>query len=151
MVRSFLAIYPDFLLGHLSNSDEDSHWFDPGSSYAVVSSALNHPTSAAALARRIWASLAAQGQDALNVDDIAAALGPYRYHEAQQIFVMLDENENGNIKLDEFIGITVETGMIRRDIYAGMHDINHCINTFDWILVTVLAFAMIFYICECCV
>ncbi|KAN0066820.1 hypothetical protein V8E54_015109 [Elaphomyces granulatus] len=133
-------------LGYLSSSDEDSHWFEPGSPYAVISTALNHPTSAAALARRIWASLVVQGQDVLNVDDIASALGPYRYQEAQQILAVLDENENGNIKLDEFIGITVETGMIRRDIYAGMHDINHALNTFDWVLLILLGFAMIFFI-----
>jgi small-conductance mechanosensitive channel len=127
-------------------SQQHSHWLHPGAPYAVVERALSHPKSAAALAKRIWMSLVVQGKEAFSADDIAEVLGPYRRDEALDIFKIIDENESGDIRLDEMVWTVVEAGRIRHSIYQTMADINHCINTFDWIALLLLAGLMIFFI-----
>ncbi len=127
-------------------SDSQSHWLHPSAPYAVVERALSHPKSAAALAKRIWMSLVVQGRDAFSAEDIAEVLGPYRREEALEIFKTIDENESGDIRLDEMVWTIVEAGRIRHAVYQGMADINHCINTFDWIALILIAMVMTFYI-----
>lgn len=127
-------------------SHKHSHWLHPGTSYAVVERSLSHPKSAAALAKRIWMSLVVQGKEAFSAEDIAEVLGPYRRDEALDIFKIIDENESGDIRLDEMVWTVVEAGRIRHSIYQTMADINHCINTFDWIALIILAGLMIFFI-----
>lgn len=136
--------------GHIIGSDSDSHFWRPDADYATVERALEHPTSAAALAKRLWVSLCCQGKTALTVDDIAEAFGPHRKEEAEECFRILDENHNGDIRLNEFVPSVVEAGRIRHDIYRSMSDIDHAINTFDWVMIIAIAFAMIFYICKPC-
>jgi hypothetical protein len=131
--------------GHFK-SQQHSHWLHPGAPYAVVERALSHPKSAAALAKRIWMSLVVQGKEALSAEDIAEVLGPYRRDEALDIFKIIDENESGDIRLEEMVWTVVEAGRIRHNIYRTMADINHCINTFDWIALLLLAGLMIFFI-----
>jgi Ca2+-binding EF-hand superfamily protein len=58
-------------------------------------------------------------------------LGPYRRDEAIEIFKVIDDNESGDIRLEEMVWTVVEAGRIRHAIYQQMTDINHCINTFD--------------------
>jgi small-conductance mechanosensitive channel len=127
-------------------SQQHSHWLHPGAPYAVVERALSHPKPAAALAKRIWMSLVVQGKESFSADDIAEVLGPYRRDEALDIFKIIDENESGDIRLDEMVWTVVEAGRIRHSIYQTMADINHCINTFDWIALLLLAGLMIFFI-----
>jgi small-conductance mechanosensitive channel len=128
------------------NTDKDSHWLHPASPYAVVERALSHPKSAAALAKRIWMSLVVHGKESFTAEDIAEVLGPYRPDEAIEIFKVIDENESGDIRLEEMVWTVVEAGRIRHAIYQQMTDINHCINTFDWIALLALAILMIFFI-----
>jgi len=127
-------------------SDHDSHWLKPGSSYAVVERALSDPKSATMLAKRIWMSLVARGKTSLSAEDIAEVLGPYRRGEALRCFQVLDENGSSDITLEEMIWTVIECGRIRNAIYKGLHDINHCINTFDWISQLMIAAVMIFFI-----
>ncbi|MCJ1395166.1 hypothetical protein MMC18_008047 [Xylographa bjoerkii] len=134
------------IVGHVLNGNDDSRWMKPDSPYAIVSRALDNPRSAAALATRIWLSLSTEGEDALTMDDIAEVLGPHRREEAQECFQALDENENGDIHLKEIVLSTIHAGRTRHSIYKGIHQINHAINTFDWIAVTAIAFIMIFFI-----
>jgi hypothetical protein len=91
-------------------------------------------------------SLTNRGSDALTLDDIMAALGSYRHQEAREIFALLDENDNGDIRLGELVPTVVEIGTTRRNIYAGMHDVDHALNTFDWIICMILAIGMLFFI-----
>ena len=102
-------------------ASRDSHWGKADSTYGLVEHALADPRSAAALAKRIWVSLVAAGRDALTVDDIAEAFGPHRREEAELCFNLLDENENGDIRVTEFVPTVVEAGRLRHNIYAGMH------------------------------
>jgi hypothetical protein len=91
-------------------------------------------------------SLTSRGSDALTLDDITAALGSHRHQEAREIFASLDENDNGDIRLGELVPTVVEIGTTRRNIYAGMHDVDHALNTFDWIICMILALGMLFFI-----
>ncbi|KAH8902101.1 hypothetical protein BR93DRAFT_887864 [Coniochaeta sp. PMI_546] len=129
-----------------SGAATKSHWLRPASTYAIVERALANPKSAAALAKRIWMSLVVVGQKSLRKEDIAEVLGPFRREEAERIFKVLDENESGDIQLDEMVWTVVEAGRIRHAIFQNMHDIDHCINTFDWVALTMLAVVMVFFI-----
>ena len=134
------------VFGNVINSEGKSHWFKATSTYATIEQAIESPKSAAALAQRIWTSLASEGKDVLTADDIAEAMGPFRKEEAQQIFEVVDENENGDIQLEEMIQTVVEASRTRTSIYQGMHDINHAINTFEWVLLSIIAILIIFLI-----
>lgn len=127
-------------------TESKSHWLRPASTYAVVERALANPKSAAALAKRIWMSLVVVGKESMCQEDIAEVLGPFRREEAQQVFKVLDENESGDIQLDEMVWTVVEVGRIRHAIFQNMHDIDHCINTFDWVALAILATVMTFFI-----
>ena len=133
-------------LWQAGGADRNSHWGKASSNYATVEYALEDPKSAAALAKRIWVSLVAAGRDALTVNDIAEAFGPHRREEAEACFGLLDENENGDIRLSEFVPTVVEVGRKRHAIYAGMHDINHAINTFNWVSLFAIAIVMLYFI-----
>ena len=132
--------------GNFKSKQQHSHWLHPVTPYAVVEHALLHPKSAAALAKRIWMSLVVQGKEAFSAKDIAEVLGPYRRDEALDIFKIIDENESGDIRLDSMVWAVVEAGRIRHSIYQTMADIYHCINTFDWITLLLLAGLVIFFI-----
>lgn len=67
---------------------------------------------------------------------------------AEDIFELLDENDNGNIQFEEFVSMAVGVGKARRNTYKALSDVNHSLNTFDWVLCTILAVAMIFFICK---
>ena len=132
--------------GNMVGSKSASHWFKVDSSYATIEYALESPKGAAALAQRIWISLTAQGRDVLTAEDIAEAFGPHRKEDAQKYFEILDQNENGDIRLDELVPTLVEAGRQRNNIYQGMSDINHAINTFEWILLLIIGLAMVAFI-----
>jgi hypothetical protein len=136
------------LFGNFVSDDPKNHWLRPSSSYATVERALSNPHSAAALAKRIWMSFVVSGKKSLKAEDIAEVMGPFRKSEAKAIFKVLDENESGDIQLEELVGIAAESGRIRHNIYRNMHDIDHCINTFDWIALLILAMVMVFFICK---
>ncbi|KAL2133492.1 hypothetical protein VTI74DRAFT_2257 [Chaetomium olivicolor] len=132
--------------GNFMQSDPDSHWLRPASSYAVVERAIANTKSAAALARRIWMSLVPLGKETLTAQDIAEVLGPFRKEEATEYFKTLDEGEIGDIRLEEMEWTVAEAGRIRHNIYKGMHQADHCINTFDWVMLACLAAVMIYFI-----
>ena len=134
------------VFGNVLNGEGKSHWFKAASTYAIIEDAMGKPKSAAALAQRIWTSIASEGKNALTAEDIAESMGPQRKEEAQEIFNAIDENENGDILLEEFVQTVVEACNTRNSIYQGMHDINHSINTFEWVLLTAIATLVIFLI-----
>ena len=118
----------------------------------VIERALGDSKSAAALATRIWKSFVPEGEDRLRADDIAEVLGPFRKEEAQSLFQTIDENESKDLTLEELIFTVVEVGRVRRAIYQGMEEMDHCLNTFDWILQLMLGVVMVALIlitCKC--
>jgi hypothetical protein len=136
------------MFGSVLGSESNSHFFQAHSGYATVEHALEHPASSAALAKRIWVALVPEGKDVLTAKDIAEVFGPHRKAEADECFKAIDENENGDIRLDEMVPTVVEAGRVRGNIYQGMKDINHTINTLDWIMLMSIAGFMTFFIRE---
>ncbi|KAK6217117.1 hypothetical protein QIS74_07231 [Colletotrichum tabaci] len=134
------------LFGNFISAEPNAHWLRPASTYSVIERAWANPASAAALARRIWLSLVAEGKPDLTVDDIIEVLGPYRKHEAVAIFKTLNENNSPDIRVEEFVGIVTEGGRTRHQVYKNMENMDHCINTFDWFCLLILASVMIFFI-----
>ncbi|KAI8277991.1 hypothetical protein K4K60_006568 [Colletotrichum sp. SAR11_57] len=134
------------LFGNFISDDPNAHWLRPASTYAVIERAWASPVSAEALARRIWLPLVAEGKLGLTANDIIDVLGPYRKEEAIRIFKTVNENNSPDIRIEEFIGIITEGGKTRHNIYRNMTDMDHCINTFDWFLLLILAAVMIFFI-----
>ncbi|KAM7196962.1 Mechanosensitive ion channel protein 8 [Rhypophila sp. PSN 637] len=132
--------------GNFLQRDPKRHWLRPASTYATVERAMANPRSAAALGRRIWMSFVVVGKDKLSAQDIAEVLGPFRKAEADQHFKVLDENEAGDIQLDEMEWTVAEAGRVRNNIYRSMHSADHCINTFDWVCLVSLAIVMLFFI-----
>lgn len=135
---------------YFGDDTQKDHWFGHGSSYGVVQRALADPKSAAALATRIWRSLVADGEDSLKVSDIEEVLGPYRSEESKKIFTTIDENESKDVKLEEMVWTTIESGRIRADIYKGLTQIDHCLNTFEWILIGSVMLVMTYFILLLC-
>ncbi|KAK4654983.1 hypothetical protein QC762_405790 [Podospora pseudocomata] len=132
--------------GNFLSSDPKSHWLRPSSSYATVERAIANPKSAAALARRIWMSMVSVGKTTLTAEDIAEVLGPFRKEEAERYFKVLDEAEIGDLRLEEMEWTVAEAGRIRQNIYKSMHNADHCINTFDWVMLAALAAIMVYFI-----
>ena len=112
----------------------------------LVDRALEDNTSAAALARRIWLSLVPQGRSVLTVDDLVEVIKSHRRAEAEECFRSIDENQNGDITLNELVLSVIELGRSRRSIFQGMSDINHAINTLDWICCIVIAAVLGIYV-----
>lgn len=135
---------------YFGDDTRKDHWFGHGSSYGIVQRALANPKSAAALATRIWRSLVADGEDVMKASDIQEVLGPYRSEESKRIFAAIDENESKDIKLEEMVWTTIEAGRIRADIYKGMTQIDHCLNTFEWILIGSVTTVMTYFILLLC-
>ncbi|KAJ6437312.1 serine threonine protein kinase [Purpureocillium lavendulum] len=134
------------LFGNFISDAPQAHWLRPGSSFSVIDRAWASQTSARALARRIWLSLVASGNTALTEADIVEVLGPDREKEAADIFKVLDENDSGDIQMEEFVNIVTEAGKMRHNVYRTIADMDHCINTFDWLCLLIIATVMIFFI-----
>ena len=132
--------------GSMLGTGKDSHWLKPGSTYAIVEHALEKPTSAKALAQRIWLSMVPQGKDALTKERIAEILNFDQKSDAEKCFKAIDENENGDLRLNEMEPMLVEAGKTRLSIYENMQNIDHAINTLDWILLIWIAVFMLFII-----
>ncbi|PGH08126.1 hypothetical protein AJ80_07920 [Polytolypa hystricis UAMH7299] len=117
-------------LGYLKTEPEP-HWLGSSSTYAIVERALADPKPATALATRIWKSL---------------FLVQYRTEEVQGYFNALAKKARKDILHDELVWTLIEVGKLRRNIYRSMADENHCLNTFDWILILFIALIMISFI-----
>ncbi|UKZ57099.1 hypothetical protein TrVGV298_010951 [Trichoderma virens] len=134
------------LFGNFISDDPKAHWLRPGSSYATIERALANPTSAAALARRIWLSLVSRGKYGLTANDIVEVLGPDRAAEAKAIFKTLDVEDSGEISLENLVGMVTEAGQKKHNVFRTIADMDHCINTLDWLMLLLIAAVMIFFI-----
>ncbi|KAK4168196.1 putative Mechanosensitive ion channel [Cladorrhinum sp. PSN259] len=132
--------------GNFLSGDPKSHWLKPSSSYATVERSIANPESAAALARRIWLSMVSVGNEILTATDIAEVLGPFRKEEASTYFTALDESEIGDIRLEEMEWTVAEAGRARQNIYKNMQNMEHCLNTFDWVMLAALAAIEVYFI-----
>ncbi|KPI43574.1 putative MscS family protein C2C4.17c [Cyphellophora attinorum] len=117
--------------------------FNPNAAHSVVIQALEKKHSTEALARRLWLSFVLEGREALYPDDIAEVLGPDRAAEAEEAFIALDADGNGDISLDEMILRLGEMGRARHAITNSMHDVDQAIHVLDNLLMTVVFVAVV--------
>ena len=158
MYEASTAIYPAFQEpfkiedGLIAGQVKDRlHYFRSKSTSKIVDHALEDPRASAALAKRIWMSLVPEGRDVMTVDDLVEVIKSHRRAEAEECFRALDENQNGDLTLNEMVLTVIETGRARRSIYQGMTDINRAIAALDWICCVVIAIVMAALTSECSV
>ena len=129
-------------LGKLLNNNEKSRWFKTATTQAIVDRALEHPRASAALAKRIWLSLVPEGREVLTCQDLTEVIGQNRADEAEEWFGALDQDENGDLTLNEMVLIVLDVGRTRNAVYQGMSDINRAINSLDWLFVGCLTMSV---------
>lgn len=117
--------------------------FNPNAAHSIVIQALEKKHSTEALGRRLWLSFVLEGREALYPDDIAEVLGPDKAVEAEEAFVALDGDGNGDISLDEMILRLGEMGRARHAITNSMRDVDQAIHVLDNLLMTVVFVAVV--------
>lgn len=97
--------------------------FNPASAYAVTIEALSRTKSAEALARRIWMSFVPEDHTAMTLADLKEVMGPELEIQAQECFYSLDEDNNGDVSLEEMIHHTTRLRTERRHVAKSMQDV----------------------------
>jgi hypothetical protein len=126
------------VFGNIASEITGKHVFNPNSAHSIVVEALEKTRSSEALAKRLWMSFVVEGKEALYPDDIREVLGPANGEEADEAFVALDSDGNGDISLDEMIMKVIEIGRERKAIAKSMRDVGQAIGVLDQILSVIL-------------
>ncbi|CAG8890993.1 unnamed protein product [Penicillium egyptiacum] len=125
--------------GHVASELTGKQVFNPTATYTMVIDALERKRHAAALARRIWMSFVVEGRESLYMDDIVEVLGAEHEAEAEECFMALDRDGNGDISLDEMVLTITEFGRMRKALNHSMHDVDQAIRVLDNLLMCVAA------------
>jgi len=134
------------VFGTLASEITGKKVFDPNSAHSVVITALERNKSSEALARRIWMSFVVEGKNELTMDDFVEVMGPGRQDEAEECFVSLDRDGNGDISLDEMILTVTDYSRQRKSLNTSMHDVDQAINALDGLVLTIALIICIFVI-----
>lgn len=135
--------------GNVAHEITGKQIFNPDSAQSIVMEALERNRSSEALAKRLWLSFVIEGHDALYIEDVVEVLGLDRQALAEECFITLDLDGNGDVTLDEMIMVVSEMGRARRSIANSMHDVDQAINVMDRMLCVVVFFAVVFTFSEC--
>ena len=130
--------------GNIASEITGKNVFNPNSAHSIVLEALEKLRTSEALARRIWMSFVVEGRDSLYPEDFAEVLGPAYKKEAEEAFGVIDDDENGDISLDEMVRKVIEMGKERKAIGEGMKDIGQALGAFDKVLLFVVLLIVIF-------
>ncbi|KAJ5258910.1 hypothetical protein N7524_010466 [Penicillium chrysogenum] len=125
--------------GHVASELTGKQVFNPTATHTMVIDALERKRHAAALARRIWMSFVVEGRESLYMDDIVEVLGAEHEAEAEECFMALDRDGNGDISLDEMVLTITEFGRMRKALNHSMHDVDQAIRVLDNLLMCVAA------------
>ncbi|KAK3489841.1 Mechanosensitive ion channel-domain-containing protein [Neurospora crassa] len=131
------------VFGNIASEITGKNVFNPTSAHSIVIEALEKVRSSEAMARRIWMSFAAEGEEALLLDDIIEVLGPHHREEAEECFNAIDADQNGDISLEEMIRKVVDIGKERKAIAHSMKDISQALTVFDKVLLFVVLIIVI--------
>ncbi|TDZ23332.1 Mechanosensitive ion channel protein Msy1 [Colletotrichum sidae] len=132
------------VFGNIASEITGKQVFNPNSAHSIVVEALEKTKPSQALARRIWMSFVVEGKDQLYPDDFQEVLGPAYSDEAEEAFNMIDNDQNGDISLDEMTRKVVEIGKERKAITEGMKDIGQALRVFDKVLMFVVLLIVVF-------
>lgn len=130
--------------GNIAHEVTGKQVFNPDSAHSVVVEALEKNKSSEALAKRLWMSFVMEGNDALYLGDIVEVLGADRHVDAEEAFLILDRDSNGDISLDEMILTVCEFGKDRHSIASSLQDVDQAINVLDNLLCTIVFIVTIF-------
>ncbi|KAG9959722.1 hypothetical protein KCU61_g7181, partial [Aureobasidium melanogenum] len=112
------------------------------SARSVVLDALETTTASEALAIRLYRSFTAAGSQAeISESDVAQVLGPTRSQDAQDIFLALDKDENGDVSLEEMTSLITQTSKDKHSMRRGLHDIGQAIQSLDNLLCSIVLLA----------
>jgi hypothetical protein len=89
-------------------------------------------------------SFVVEGKEALYAEDVREVLGSAYKEEADEAFAALDQDENGDISLNEMIMKVVEIGRDREAVSASMRDVGQAIGVLDRVLIMVLLIITLF-------
>ena len=89
-------------------------------------------------------SFVVEGKEALYAEDVREVLGLAYKEEADESFATLDQDEKGDISLNEMIMKVVETGRDREAISTSMRDFGQAIGVLDRVLTIVLLIITLF-------
>ena len=130
--------------GNIASEITGKQVFNPNSAHSIVLEALEKARTSEALARRIWMSFVVEGKEVLYPEDFNEVLGPAYKDEAEEAFSFIDNDQNGDISLDEMVRKIVEIGKERKAIAEGMKDIGQALGAFDKVLLFVVLLIVIF-------
>ncbi|CAK7227746.1 hypothetical protein SBRCBS47491_006672 [Sporothrix bragantina] len=132
------------VFGNLASEITGKQVFNPNSAHSIVVEALEKTRSSEALARRIWMSFVVEDNDALYPEDIAEVLGPTHKEDAEECFVAIDADANGDISLDEMVRKVVQIGKERKAMANSLKDISEALAAFDKVLLFLVLLLVIF-------
>ena len=132
------------VFGNIAHEVTGKQVFNPGSAHSIVVEALEKNRSSEALAKRLWMSFVVEGKDALYEEDVIEVLGEEHRLDAEECFVCLDRDGNGDVSLDEMILTVCEFGRERHSIANSLHDVDQAINVLDGLLCTIVFIMCIF-------
>lgn len=118
--------------------------FNPNSAHSIVTEALEKRRTSEALARRLWMSFVMEGKEALYEEDLVDVLGGNRKEDAEEAFMMLDQDCNGDISLDEAVQQVVQISRDRKSLGTSMHDVDQAINVLDRLLMVIVFIVVVF-------
>ncbi|KAI4722879.1 hypothetical protein E4T48_00853 [Aureobasidium sp. EXF-10727] len=130
--------------GNVAQEITGKQVFNPNSAHSIVTGALEKRRTAEALARRLWMSFVIEGKEALYEEDIVEVLGDNRREEAEEAFIMLDKDCNGDISLDEAVQQVIQISRDRKALGTSMHDVDQAINVLDRLLMVIVFIIIIF-------
>ncbi|WYZ36019.1 hypothetical protein EsH8_X_000666 [Colletotrichum jinshuiense] len=110
--------------------------FNTQAAHTIVTEALEAITSSEALGRRIWRSLTPDDGDSLTQQDLEKAFPADRLGDVEELFALLDVDQNGDVSLDEMVSTVVRIGQERIAIWKSTHDIKSAVRVLDRFLQT---------------
>jgi small-conductance mechanosensitive channel len=131
-------------VGNVASEITGREVFNSNNAHSIVIEALEKRRTSEALARRIWMSFVVEDRDALVQEDFLDVLGEGKRQQAEEAFVAIDGDANGDISLDEMVMTVVEFSRERKSIASSMHDVDQAITVLDRLLCTVVFIAIVF-------
>ncbi|RFU34972.1 hypothetical protein B7463_g1362, partial [Scytalidium lignicola] len=110
-------------------------------SHSLIVEVLESTRRTKALARRIWFSIAANGNDTMFLNDLITVLK--NKQDAEDCFDMLDLDKNGSVSLDEMILVVDEIARTRKSITKSLNDVDEAIGILDHLLLIIAAVAVV--------
>jgi small-conductance mechanosensitive channel len=130
--------------GNVAQEITGKQVFNPNSAHSIVIGALEKRRTSEALARRLWMSFVMEGKEALYEEDLIEVLGDNRREEAEEAFIMLDKDCNGDIGLDEAVQQITQISRDRKALGTSMHDVDQAINVLDRLLMVIVSIIVVF-------